>query len=109
MRWSEHLHEPWAGSEISWWATADGADPRSVPLEVRFAGRLVTGPRHWEGGHVLRVLPAGRPYQVIHFWRDGIFTGWYVNFESPVVWRDRVADTRDWHLDLWVMPDGTAS
>ena len=98
-----------AGSDISWWSTADGADPRSVPLESRFAGELFTGPRRWEGGHVLRVLPAGRPYQVIHFWRDAVFTGWYVNFESPVVWRGRIADTRDWHLDLWVMPDGTVS
>jgi hypothetical protein len=95
------------GSEISWWSTADGADPRSVPLESRFAAELTTARRRWEGGHVLRVLPTGRPYQVIHFWSGGVFTGWYVNFESPPVWRGDVADTRDWHLDLRVLADGS--
>jgi len=94
-------------SDISWWCTAEGADPRSVPVESRFAGGLGTARRRWEGGHVLHVLPAGKPYQVIHFWRDGVFTGWYVNFGSPVIWHGTVADTRDWHLDLWVLPDGT--
>ena len=94
------------GSEISYWAMPDGSDPRSVPLEERFAQVLTTAPRRWTGSDVLRVLPAGEPYQVLHFWQGEQFSGWYINFESPGVWRGRVIDSRDWHLDLWITPDG---
>jgi len=94
------------GSDISYWSTAEGRDPRSVPLQQRFRQELTTAPRRWEGADVLRVLPAGRPYQVLHFFDHGTFLGWYINFESPARWNGNVADTRDWHLDLTVSPDG---
>lgn len=96
------------GSQISWWSTAEGADPRTLPLDIRFRSELTTAPRQWQGSDVLRVMPAGKPYQVIHFWSSGVFTGWYVNFESPLTWNGPVGDSRDWHLDLWVSPDGQA-
>lgn len=94
------------GTEISYWATPDGRDPRELPLAERFAVDLTTAPRTWVGRDVLRVLPAREPYQVLHFWQDDQFSGWYINFESPGLWRGRVIDSRDWHLDLWITPDG---
>lgn len=94
------------GTEISYWATSDGRDPRTLPLTERFSAGLTTARRTWAGSDVLRVMPAGEPYQVLHFWQEGQFSGWYVNFESPGVWRGRLIDSRDWHLDLWVTPDG---
>jgi len=45
---------------------------------------------------------------VINFWdEDGGFRGWYVNFEAPFMRTGSVLDTVDWHLDLWIDPDGT--
>lgn len=94
------------GTEISYWSTADGADPRSLSLDLRFRSPLTTTPRVWQGDDVLRVMPMSKPYQVIHFWSAGVFTGWYVNFESPLTWNGRVGDSRDWHLDLWISASG---
>ena len=95
------------GTDIMYWALADGTDPRSVPLDERFIRRLTTAPRTWTGGGVLRVIPTGRPFQVLHFWDgSGGFAGWYVNFESPAVRSGSRLDTVDWHLDLWIGQDG---
>lgn len=94
------------GTDIMYWALVDGTDPRSVPLEERFARGLTTAPRTWTGGGVLRVIPAGRPFQVLHFWDgSGEFAGWYVNFEEPTVRSGNRLDTVDWHLDLWIDHD----
>ena len=94
------------GSEISYWALEDGRDPRSVPLDLRFKGRLTTARRRWQGPGVLRVMFPDRPYQVLHFWDGDVFRGWYVNFESPPTWTGPVVESRDWHLDLWIGADG---
>ena len=96
-----------AATEVSYWALPDGTDPRSLPLAERFAGPLGTAVRHWEGADVLRVCFPDRPYQVIHFWHGTEFAGWYINFESPGQWTGDTIETRDWHLDLWIHPDGT--
>lgn len=70
---------------------------------------LTTARRTWEGGGVLRVILVGQPFQVLHFWGDsGDFAGWYVNFEQPAVRMGNRLDTVDWHLDLWIEPDGSA-
>ena len=95
------------GTDITYWALDDGADPRSVPLEERFTRELTTAQRTWEGGGVLRVILAGRPFQVLHFWGDsGAFAGWYVNFEKPTLRTRNRLDTVDWHLDMWIEPTG---
>ena len=90
---------------IKHWATADGRDPRHSPLDQRFRQPLITTPRTWRGPGVLRVMPFGLPYQVVHFWDDEAFTGWYVNFEAPRIRHGSRIDTVDWHLDLWITPD----
>ncbi len=96
------------GSEISYWSTPDGRDPRSLPLHRRFTDELTTKRRTWSGSDVLRVLFRDRPYQVMHFFNEGRFAGWYVNFESPGHWSGHILESRDWHLDLCIAPDGAA-
>lgn len=90
---------------IMYWATADGRDPRQSLLDQRFRQPLTTAPRTWRGPGVLRVMPVGLPYQVVHFWDDQAFIGWYVNFEAPRIRHGSRVDTVDWHLDLWITPD----
>ncbi|WP_164743517.1 DUF402 domain-containing protein [Microbacterium sulfonylureivorans] len=95
------------GTEIAYWATADGADPRTVPLGSRFRQRLTTARRTWTGGGMLRVVPLRERWQVLHFWNDatGDFLGWYVNLESEKLRREASIDAVDWHLDLLISPD----
>ena len=37
---------------------------------------------------------------------NGEFSGWYVNFEAPVVRSGARLQSVDWHLDLWISSDG---
>ncbi|GAA0450040.1 hypothetical protein Ade02nite_59140 [Paractinoplanes deccanensis] len=93
-------------TEIMYWALPDGGDPRSLPLEARFSAPLTTARRRWQGGGVLRVVPLGAPFQVVHFWEaNGDFAGWYVNLEAPKRRAGDRIDSVDWHLDLWISPD----
>lgn len=95
-------------TRITYWALEDGSDPRSLPVERRFRQRLTTAPREWQGTGVLRVIPWGLPFQVLHFWHEaGSFAGWYMNFESPATRSGSRLDAVDWHLDLWLDSDGT--
>lgn len=93
------------GSEIAYWSTEAGDDPRVIPLAERFQQRLEYSQRTWTGGSVLRVVPWDEPWQVLHFWDEaGEFSGWYVNLESEKQ-RDHLGVTSvDWHLDLLISP-----
>jgi hypothetical protein len=96
------------GTEIRYWATEDGSDPRTLPLDRRFRSKMATARRTWEGPGVLRVIFTDTIYQVIHFWTpQGEFSGWYVNFEAPSRREGNRVLTSDWQLDLWITPDGT--
>ncbi|MFJ4076957.1 MULTISPECIES: DUF402 domain-containing protein [unclassified Curtobacterium] len=93
------------GSEIAYWATSSGEDPRATPLESRFHQILTTGRRTWTGSSVLRVIPLDEPWQVVHFWdASGTFTGWYVNLESTKQKHRLGVTAVDWHLDLLISP-----
>jgi len=95
-----------AGTEIAYWATADGADPRTVPLNRRFHQELGSVIRRWEGSGVLRVIPMNEYWQVIHFWdAAGQFLGWYVNLESRKTRTTHAVDAVDWSLDLLISPE----
>ncbi|MHA3704739.1 DUF402 domain-containing protein [Jatrophihabitans sp. YIM 134969] len=96
------------GTEIRYWATADGADPRTVPIDRRFRQPLTTASRVWRGTGALRVIPRSASFHVIHFWDDERrFHEWYVNLETPKVEHDDLLDTVDSHLDLIVFADGS--
>lgn len=96
------------GSEIRYWATEEGRDPRSLPLDERFRTKMSTARREWQGPGVLRVMFVDTIFQVIHFWTShGEFAGWYINFEAPNRRRGNQILTTDWQLDLWITPEGT--
>ena len=97
------------GTEISYWALSDGRDPRTIPLAERFRSPMTTARRIWQGSGVLRVMPTGAEYQVLHFWDEGRFAGWYVNLERPRRRRGSCFDSLDRHLDLVIAPDGTSA
>jgi hypothetical protein len=98
-----------AASEIRYWATEDGSDPRTLPLDRRFRSKMSAARRTWEGPGVLRVIFVDTIYQVIHFWTpQGEFAGWYVNFEAPSRRLGNQILTTDWQLDLWITPEGTS-
>ncbi|MGB8178655.1 MAG: DUF402 domain-containing protein [Acidimicrobiales bacterium] len=96
------------GSEIRYWATAEGRDPRTLPLDRRFRSKMTAARRTWQGPGVLRVIFDDTIYHVIHFWTpEGKFAGWYINFESPSRRHGNQVLTFDWQLDLWITPEGT--
>jgi hypothetical protein len=97
------------GAEIMYWALDDGIDPRAVPLEERFTRRQTSARRAWHGQGVVRVIPRDESFQVLHFADSGGFRGWYVNLEAVKTEVGRFLDTVDFHLDLWIAPDGTPS
>ena len=97
------------GTEIMYWALSDGRDPRELPLDARFRQPMTTAPRRWLGSGVLRVMPEGLDYQVLHFWNEGRFAGWYVNLERPRKRVGRCFDSVDQHLDLVISPAGSPS
>lgn len=98
------------GSQIMYWALPDGRDPRVLPVAERFTAALTTASSTWQGNGVLRVIPIAEPFQVIHFWNDdGVFAGWYVNFEALKIRSGSCLDTVDWHLDLWISAAGIAT
>lgn len=97
------------GSQIMYWATADGFDPRTLPLRERFAANLTSAPRTWRGSMFRLFLP-NHPWQLLHFFTaQGAFSHWYVDFETPKLpdghggWT-----TTDLELDLIIRPDFTA-
>ena len=63
----------------------------------------------WDQTHVLRFMREGDSHTVELFWdTEWSFLGWYVNLQAPLVVRDRLFDTTDWALDLWIEPDGSS-
>jgi predicted RNA-binding protein associated with RNAse of E/G family len=57
----------------------------------------------------LRITRFGDAHSLWLFWRDGVFTGWYVNLQDPLRPTSLGWDTRDHTLDITVEPDGTWS
>jgi len=89
-------------------ALPDGREVRTAGLEEMFTGPRVAKHATWHGAGVLKVLPAGRPWSIWHFWDDdGTFAGWYVNLEDLHLTdvAARTTTTQDCVLDLWVTPD----
>jgi hypothetical protein len=71
------------------------------------------GPHPWSGQDAwgeATVLKLRRPDDWYSVWRffdaDGVFQGWYVNFERPYRRLDDGIDIDDLELDLVVAPDG---
>ncbi|GAA3260328.1 DUF402 domain-containing protein [Dactylosporangium siamense] len=63
--------------------------------------------RTWRGADVLLLHPPGAAHSVWWFFTGGVFTGWYVNLESPAHRRAGGIDVVDHHLDVVVAADRT--
>ena len=53
----------------------------------------------------LRLTTPDVPHSVLVWWEDGLFGGWYVNFEHPLVRSPVGFDYLDQELDINVHPD----
>ena len=77
------------------WPTANGLHPWH-------------GKDRWHGHGVLTLQLPGRMHAIWAFWRGERreFTGWYVNFETPIRRRPDGYETQDLELDIWIPRDG---
>jgi hypothetical protein len=96
LLWQSH------GSDFAALVDADGSDPHEVPLDQMREPRLTRS--HWRND-VLILMPPAAAYSVWWFFREGVFTGWYVNLETPYVRRPDGVDATDLVLDIVVQPD----
>lgn len=97
----------WMPVGTPWWkpVTLDGG-PWRVP---EAPWRLVEDV--WHTFDLLHVIEADgdsyAPYAIWHGWRDGVFSGWYVNLQSPLQRTPDGFDYLDHALDLVLAPDVT--
>jgi hypothetical protein len=63
--------------------------------------------RTWRDSSLLMWHPPGAAHSVWWFFRDGRFSHWYVNLESPYVREPDGINNVDHHLDIVVSPDRT--
>ncbi len=89
--------------------------PQGTPALVPYAGdRLlrVPGGDDWELVEApspvasVGVVELGARHSTWLHWRDGVFDGWYVNFERGHVLTSCTLDLVDEKLDLVIRPDG---
>ena len=99
------------------WREAVESDDGEILAAVLLEGTPMTFPEHpvphpwghldaWQGTTVLKLRRAGEWYSVWKFFDGGRFTGWYVNFERPVVRTADGVDVDDLQLDIVIEPDG---
>ncbi|WP_054814611.1 DUF402 domain-containing protein [Nocardia arizonensis] len=93
------------------WRAPDA--PRNVPAQLSRAQRTVACLRGLDWGYLDRTwrlntlwfLDTHVPYAVWVCWdAHGEHIGWYVNFQSPFVWRSHTVQYMDWMLDLRISP-----
>jgi hypothetical protein len=95
-------------------ATVPGAEtrqlvgPRHDVLPAIAAGRERTAITPWRTNRVLWVTPLGAAHALGHFWdhTTGVFTGYYVNLQTPVRRSPYGFDALDHVLDIVVSPSG---
>jgi hypothetical protein len=94
------------GADFGYRVLSNGEMVRAAPnIEAYGAGTLSL--RTWQRHSALLLHPPGAAHSVWWFFRDGAFTNWYVNLESPVERRSDGIDIVDHHLDIVIAPDRT--
>jgi hypothetical protein len=91
------------GAGFAWRVNAAGEVLRGATVAEFGASRLVN--HEWQDSDVLMLLRPGAAHAVWWFFREGEFTGWYVNLESPMRRGPDRIDLIDHHLDIVVSPD----
>ena len=91
------------GADFAFRLRPDGRMLRTGTVEEFGAAPLIC--RLWRENDVLMWHPPGRAHSIWWFFRDGRFTHWYVNLESPYTrGLDCIANV-DHHLDVVVNAD----
>ncbi|MGW1376151.1 DUF402 domain-containing protein [Streptomyces sp. NPDC002446] len=62
----------------------------------------------WQSDDLVQLQRPGDGYGVWPRRRDGVFQGWYINFQQPFRRTESGFDTLDQELDLWLPADGGA-
>jgi hypothetical protein len=98
------------GEELVLWSPAGIA--RKVPLDPAGAEIRIPQPEWTLGDRItpdesLVVVRPGARWSLWHFWNQGRFVFWYVNFERHLGRTATCLDYVDDKLDLVVAPDGT--
>jgi protein associated with RNAse G/E len=92
------------GADFAHRVGADGHGVRAGTVEDFGRAKLVLS--SWRESSLLMFHPPKAAHSVWWFFRDGSFSHWYVNLESPYLrTADGIANV-DHHLDLIVQPDG---
>ncbi|MET8154138.1 DUF402 domain-containing protein [Actinoplanes sp. NPDC049668] len=90
-----------AGSDFAILVDADGNTPHDLTPDRMRDPKLTV--RAWQGD-VLILMPPQASYSVWWFFKEGAFSGWYVNLEEPHVRQHGEVRTRDLVLDIVVTP-----
>ncbi|GIF02577.1 DUF402 domain-containing protein [Actinoplanes siamensis] len=95
----------WApeGGEFARLVDVDGRNTHDVSPDLMRDPKLTL--HHWRGNDVLILMPPAAGWSVWWFFRDGAFTGWYINLEKPFVRQRDGVETTDLVLDIVVTPD----
>jgi len=91
-----------AGSDFARLIDADGNTQHEVTVDQMRDPKLTVRP--WQDYDILVLMPPKAAYSVWWFFREGSFTGWYVNLEESYVRRHDGVDTNDLVLDIVVTP-----
>ncbi|MEV4822357.1 DUF402 domain-containing protein [Micromonospora sp. NPDC049274] len=92
-----------AGSDFARLVDADGSTQHEVTVDQMRDPKLTV--LTWKTYDILVLMPPQAAYSVWWFFRDGAFTGWYVNLETPCHRQPNGVDTTDLILDIVVTPD----
>ncbi|MGC5019959.1 DUF402 domain-containing protein [Micromonospora sp. DT47] len=92
-----------AGSDFARLVDADGKTQHEVTVDRMRDPKLTV--LTWQTYDILVLMPPQAAYSVWWFFRDGAFTGWYVNLETPCHRQPNGVDTNDLILDIVVTPD----
>ena len=90
------------GTETSAPVLEDGRGLRDVPLEERWDYPRTSIRRRWLRTDVVMIFPRGRRHSLWVMRERGKLVGWYINLETPHVFRERTISTADGILDLWI-------
>jgi hypothetical protein len=86
------------GGDFAKLVDADGGTAHEVSPDAMTSPELVS--IGWGYADVLILMPPGAAHSVWWFFQDGVFTGWYVNLETPYVRRGDTVETTDHVLDI---------
>ncbi|MFI5915151.1 DUF402 domain-containing protein [Dactylosporangium sp. NPDC051541] len=90
------------GGDLATLIDADGNTPHEVTPDQMRDPKLTV--RAWRSD-VLILMPPRATYSVWWFFKEGVFSGWYVNLEEPYLRRHDGVQTKDLVLDIVVTPE----